>query len=287
MQNTIKHVVTGKVRLSYVQIFRTTKTDRKGNPKYSVTVLLPKSDIATKQRIDVAINAAIDDGVKSPKIWAGVRPQQPNICVHDGDGVKAKDGTPYGPECKGHWVFTASTSIAQPRVVDTNRQPLLDQTKLFSGVYALVSVDFAAYNFDGSKGITAYLNNVMVLDDKAEPLGGGLSDVDDDFGSINSPYQAQQPTQYQQPYQPAAPCQQPYQAPTAPPTSPYPQQYNAPAAAPAPAAPAASYPAYQTPATPPYQPQYNAPVVAPAAAPPQVDPITGRPIVGQILGLNN
>jgi hypothetical protein len=257
--NNIKHVVTGRVRLSYVQIFRTIKTDKKGNPKYSATILLPKSDIATKQRIDAAINAAIEDGVKNPKIWAGIRPQQPNTCVHDGDGVKAKDGTPYGPECKGHWVFAASTSIAQPRVVDTNRQPLLDQTRLFSGVYALVSVDFAAYNFDGSKGITAYLNNIMVLDDKAEPLGGGLSDVDDDFGAANNPYQ---PTQ---------PVQQPYQAPQ----QPYQQAFNQ--------APPMFQQPYQ-PGAAPTAPQYQT-NAQPAVPAPQVDPITGRPIVNGVLGI--
>jgi hypothetical protein len=271
MQNNIKHVVTGKVRLSYVQVFRTTKTNKNGLPKYSVVILLPKSDIATKQRIDAAINAAIDDGVKNPKIWAGIRPQQPNICIHDGDGFKPKDGTPYGPECHGCWVFSASTSIAQPRVVDTSRQPLLDQTRLYSGVYALVSVDFGAYNNDGSKGITAYLNNIMVLDDKAEPLGGGLSDVDDDFGAVNSPYtqpvapQQYQP-QYQQPYQASQPMPQ-YQQPAQ-------QQYQQ--------AFGQIPPMFQQP--PQYQPPQQAqpPYQQPTA---QIDPVTGRPIVGSVMGI--
>jgi hypothetical protein len=282
MQNNIKHVVTGKVRLSYVQIFRTTKTDKKGNPKYSATILLPKSDLATKQRIDAAINAAIEDGVKNPKIWAGIRPQQPNTCIHDGDGVKAKDGTPYGPECKGHWVFTASTSIAQPRVVDTSRQPLLDQTRLFSGVYAMVSVDFAAYNFDGSKGITAYLNNIMVLDDKAEPLGGGLSDVDDDFGPGNSPYQTPPQQQYQTYQQPQQP---PYPAPVAPPY----QQYNTSAAPPVTAYQTSAAPApaqaYAQPAPTQINPLTGQPYQQAQQPQPQVDPITGRPIVNGVLGI--
>ena len=57
--NNPTHVVTGKVRFSYEHLMEpwaNTQTDPNAKPKYSVTVLLPKSDTATKARIDQAIH---------------------------------------------------------------------------------------------------------------------------------------------------------------------------------------------------------------------------------------
>ena len=53
--NKLTHVVTGKVRLSYEHLMKpyaNTDNDPKAEPKYSVTVLLPKSDTATMQKIN-------------------------------------------------------------------------------------------------------------------------------------------------------------------------------------------------------------------------------------------
>ncbi|UTW68642.1 DUF2815 family protein [Anaerobacillus sp. HL2] len=81
-----------------------------GEPKkYSVTILVPKSDVQTKQCIDAAIEAAKQLG-KSNK-WNGVVRPVVAIPVYDGDGVKPSDGMPLVKKCKGHWVFSASSSI--------------------------------------------------------------------------------------------------------------------------------------------------------------------------------
>ncbi|MDD2401961.1 MAG: DUF2815 family protein, partial [Clostridia bacterium] len=78
-------VTTGQVRLSYVHLFTPYAHQPVQDPKYSVTILLPKSDIATKQRIDAAIQAATQQGVNSK--WNGVRPPQVKTPIWDGDGV--------------------------------------------------------------------------------------------------------------------------------------------------------------------------------------------------------
>ncbi|WHH58450.1 DUF2815 family protein [Petroclostridium sp. X23] len=204
-----QHVVTGKVRLSYAHLFTPyANPNGGGEAKYSTTILVPKNDIATKQRIDAAINAAIQEGVSSR--WNGVRPPVLAIPVHDGDGARPSDGMPFGDECKGHWVFTASSKQA-PQVVDLSLNPVINQTEVYSGMYARVSVRFFPYNASGKKGIGCGLGNVQKLED-GEPLGGRTSAASDfgDSAGLPMPPQTQQPSYGQQQYQPQ---QQPQQQP--------------------------------------------------------------------------
>ena len=177
--NANTKITTGMVRLSYVQL--TNPQSRNGEePKYSVTVLLPKSDVATKQRIDQAVEAAIQKGVST---WGG-RPPQVNTPIHDGDGARPSDGMPYGSECKDHWVFTASTKN-KPGVVDANLSEIINPMEIYSGMYGRVSVSFFAYNSNGRKGVGCGLNNVQKLQD-GEPLSGS-STPEEDFATPYSP----------------------------------------------------------------------------------------------------
>lgn len=190
-------IVTGEVRLSYVNIFTPKAPLNGGDPKYSVTLLIPKSDFATKQSIDNAINQAIQDAVAN-----GMKlPPTPRVPIHDGDGVRAS-GEAYGDECKGHWVLTAS-SLNKPEVVDANVQPILSPTAVYSGCYGRVSLRFYGYDKAGSKGIACGLGNVQKLRD-GEPLSGGTT-AKQDFGQPVQPAQqtyGQAPAVPQQPQQP-------------------------------------------------------------------------------------
>lgn len=172
-------ITTGEVRLSYVHLLQPQPATQPGaEPKYSCTVLIPKSDTATKAAIDAAINAAIEDGVQSK--WKGVRPPRMRINVYDGDGGRPSDGMPYGAECKGHWVLTARCKN-RPQIVDTSLQEILDGTKVYSGVYARVNVSFFAYDNSGNKGIGCGLNCVQIMRD-GDALGGTVSAAEA-FGS--------------------------------------------------------------------------------------------------------
>jgi hypothetical protein len=259
MNADAKRVVTGKVRLSYAHLITPRAQEQGGKLKYSVTLLIPKSDVATKQRIDAAIQAAIQEGIASR--WGGVRPTQPSQPVWDGDGLRST-GEQFSEECKGHWVMTAS-SEQKPQVVDVNLNEILNATDIYSGMYGRVSIRFFAYFSSGKKGIGCGLNNVQKIEDGV-PLGGRTS-VSDDFGSGANNYSApqyQQPTVYQAPIQPQ------YQAPV----------YQQPMAQP--------QPQYQQPMV---QPQYQAPIYqAPVYQPVQpqpIDPLTGMPYNGGIMGL--
>lgn len=178
MAMPITSVTTGEARLSYVNVFQPTARQLGAEAKYSVTILVPKSDTATKAAIDTAIAAAIEQGVS--KCWSGVRPPQPSICVHDGDGPRPSDGQPFGEECRGHWVFTASSKNA-PYVVDLNVQPILQQSEVYSGMYGRASVNFFPYFNSGKKGIGCGLNGIQKMRD-GDPLAGRIT-AEEAFGT--------------------------------------------------------------------------------------------------------
>ncbi|MDO4728457.1 MAG: DUF2815 family protein [Bacteroidota bacterium] len=148
--------------------------------KYSTTILIPKTDVATKQKIDVAIEEATKYGVTEK--WNGVRPPHVPNPIWDGDGTK-QDGTEFGPECKGYWVMTASAKKEYPpQVVDRRVQPILDQSEIYSGCYANVTVNFFPYQYAGKKGIGAGLGNVQKTAD-GESLAGGRT-ASQDFTAL-------------------------------------------------------------------------------------------------------
>lgn len=238
-------VVTDEVRLSFVHLFQPYASQQGDEPKYSTTILIPKSDHATMQRIQAATAAAVQKGVAKGLWMAGAQPPTP---IHDGDGVRPQ-GEPFGPECKGHWVMTAS-SKQQQSVVAADMSPIIDQTSVFSGVYGRVTINFYEYS-NKRKGIGAGLGPVQILR-SGEPLGGRIS-AEQAFGNVPAPQQ-QAYAQPQQQYQQPAPQQQQYQQPAT-----QQQGYG------------------QAPQQPPQQ-QYQQPAQ-------QVDPITGKPLQGGVWGI--
>ena len=155
------NVVIPNARLSYLFVF-----NKNANDKYSCTILLPKSDLATKKAIDKAIEAARIAGADK---FGGKVPANLSTTVYDGDKPDA-NGNPRGPECKGMWIINAS-AIQQPGLVDRRCHDIMDSTQLYSGCWANVDVNFYAYNTKTNRGIACGLNNIQkVRDDEA--LGG-------------------------------------------------------------------------------------------------------------------
>ena len=205
-QNIATKVLTGEVRLSYANLTTPQTPLQGGEPKYSVTLLIPKTDTATVADINASMQAAYNDGVS--KKWGGARPT-PRAILHDGDGLR-QSGSPYGDECKGHWVLTAS-SINKPQVVGIDNIACeLAPTDIYSGMFARVTINFYAYDTAGGKGVACGLGNVMKTRD-GEPLSGGASAAAD-FEGIGQSFTAvpQQPAQTYQPQFTAMP-QQPAQ----------------------------------------------------------------------------
>ena len=210
-QNIATKVLTGEVRLSYTHLSQPYANPRQPNAeaKYSTTLLIPKTDTATYNDILQSMQAAYEAAVAGD--WKGLRPQLKNALIYDGDGVRT-DGSAFGPECKGHWVITASTK-RKPQVVDiSNVNVELAPQDIYSGMYARVTLNFFSFNTNGNKGVGCGLGNVMKTRD-GEPLAGGATAAQDFEGLA-----------------PAAPMGAPGQAPAWPANPGYyvPQQAAAP-----------------------------------------------------------
>ena len=163
-QTTKVKIVTGKVRFSYANVFQPKASVEGGTPKYSVSLIIPKSDKETIAKINKAFEetkqaAAAYFGGSVPKgLKGGLR-----------DGDEEKDDPAYAG-C----YFINANSAQKPGVVDMDLNPIIDPNEFYSGCYGRASITFYPYNAQGSKGIACGLNNVQKLED-GEPLGGATS----------------------------------------------------------------------------------------------------------------
>lgn len=168
-------VITGpKTRWSYANVWNP-KSINGGAPKYSVSLIIPKSDTKTVEKIQAAIQAAYEEGQSKLK---GNGKSVPALSVlktplRDGDAERPDD------EAYKDSYFINANSATAPGIVDADRNPILERSEVYSGVYGRASINLYAFNSNGNKGIACGLNNLQKISD-GEPLGG-KSRAEDDF----------------------------------------------------------------------------------------------------------
>ena len=168
-------VITGpNTRWSYANVWQA-KSINGGAPKFSVSLIIPKSDTATVNKIKAAIQAAYEEGQSKLK---GSSKTVPALSIlktplRDGDLERPDD------EAYANAYFVNANSSTAPGIVDANRQPIIDTSEVYSGVYGRASINFYAFNSNGNKGIACGLNNLQKIRD-GEPLGGKTR-AEDDF----------------------------------------------------------------------------------------------------------
>ena len=177
-------VVTGvNTRWSYANVWDP-KSINGGKPKYSVSLIIPKSDTATIDKIKAAIRAAYEEGESKLKGNGKFVPALEDLKTPLRDGDKERKGD----DAYANSYFINANSDLAPGIVDANRQPILERSEVYSGVYGRASINLYAFNSNGNKGIACGLNNLQKIRD-GEPLGGksraeddfALSDDEDDF----------------------------------------------------------------------------------------------------------
>src|SRR5699024_1786809 len=120
------------------------------------------------------IDVAIEEGIAK---FGGKKPNKAAIKLPLRDGDIERDDEAY----KDHY-FINCNSTTPPQIVDQSVQPILDQSQVYSGCYARVSINLYAFNNNGNKGIAAGLGNIQFVRD-GEPLAG-KSSASDDFESL-------------------------------------------------------------------------------------------------------
>lgn len=174
VNNPMKVITGPDTRWSYANVWEA-KSINGGAPKFSVSLIIPKSDTATIAKIRAAIEAAYKEGEAKLK---GNGRSVPALSVlktplRDGDTERPDD------EAYANAYFVNANSATAPGIVDADRQPILDRSEVYSGVYGRASINFYAFNSNGNKGIACGLNNLQKIRD-GEPLGG-KSRPEDDF----------------------------------------------------------------------------------------------------------
>jgi hypothetical protein len=167
-------VVTGKVRFSYVNIFKSRSFQQGQDAKFSICLLIPKEDKATIKKIRAAIEEAVQEGIGSK--WGGKKPANLKLPLRDGDDERADEA----PEYEGMFFLNAN-STQKPGIVDRDLNEILDPDEVYSGCWGRASINFFPYNSNGNKGVGVGLNNIQKLKDD-ERLGGARASAEDDFG---------------------------------------------------------------------------------------------------------
>ena len=171
-------VITGKdTRWSYANVWEP-KSINGGVPKFSVSLIIPKSDKKTIEAIKKAIQAAYKEGEAKLKGNSRSVPTLESIKtpLRDGDTERPDD------EAYANSYFLNANSTTQPGIVDANVQPILTRSEVYSGVYGRASINFYAFNSNGNRGIACGLNNLQKIRD-GEPLGSRTS-AEDDFADF-------------------------------------------------------------------------------------------------------
>ena len=168
-------VITGvQTRWSYANVWTPKAMAEGAKPKYSVSLIIPKSDTVTIQKIKAAIKAAYEEG--QSKLKGNGKSVPPLAAIktplRDGDVERPDD------EAYQNAYFVNANSPTAPGIVDA-----IDTSEVYSGVYGRASITFYAFNSNGNKGIACGLNNLQKIAD-GEPLGGKTR-AEDDFADID------------------------------------------------------------------------------------------------------
>ena len=183
MSNAVKNptkVITGKnTVMSYLNVNEPKVPLGGGTPKYSVSLIIPKSDTVTVAKIRAAIQAAYEEGQSKLKGTSKFIPDLADLKNPLRDGDKDRKGD----EAYANSWFVNANSTTKPGVVDADRNPILDSSELYSGIIGRASINFYAFNSNGNRGIACGLNNIQKLAD-GTPLGGH-SRAEDDFADLD------------------------------------------------------------------------------------------------------
>ena len=113
-------VITGpRTRWSYANVWDP-KSINGGAPKYSVSLIIPKSDTQTVEKIKAAIQAAYEEGQSKLKGNGKSVPALDLIKTPLRDGDRERPDDPTYAGC----YFINANSATAPGIVDADRQPM-------------------------------------------------------------------------------------------------------------------------------------------------------------------
>jgi len=156
-------------RLSFPSLFKKASFDGKEG-KYEATLLFPKSDTKTYDRIMKAIESCKTDNK--------VKVSKDKLFIKDGDDIEY-DGY------EGMWAIKASNN-KRPTVINRDKTPLVEDDEIiYAGCYVNAIVEPWAQNNNYGKRINSNLLGVQFVKDGDSFSDGGKVASEDDFDEID------------------------------------------------------------------------------------------------------
>ena len=148
-------VITGPdTRWSYCNAWEA-KAINGGTPKFSVSLIIPKSDTKTIAKVKAAIQAAYEEGASKLKGSGKSVPSLKAIKtpLRDGDLERPDD------EAYANSYFINANSASAPGIVDADRQPIIDHSEVYSGVYGRASINGTYWVESEQKAVAAMMEH--------------------------------------------------------------------------------------------------------------------------------
>lgn len=179
-------VTVNNVRLAYMHLIEPHAAADGAEPKYSVTMIIPKSDVKQVNAVKTAMAAARD--LK----WGKGAPKGLRSPLRDGD-EQDDDGNFIRPEefRNAYYVGASSKRPVDVKIQMGGKIVNCPQEHMVSGYYGSVQANFYGYDAAGNKGVSAGLNGVLITK-RGEPLGRKLEWDDaskagaEDFGGSST-----------------------------------------------------------------------------------------------------
>jgi hypothetical protein len=164
---------SGLVRLAFVSVFKPKKQPNKDQLKYEVTCLIPKGDKEALKPFLVAAKAAIVGkwGTDRAKWPANLRALDlANFLSMTGkDGWPFRDGDAQPYDGFAGMVSIKCSNERKVQIVDKNRNPVMDEEEVYSGMFGQVLGVAYAWDQSGNRGVSFSLDAVRKIKD-GEPF---------------------------------------------------------------------------------------------------------------------
>lgn len=165
-------------RLSYANVFEPRSFNGQ-DPKYSVSLLVPKDDKHTLKVLSDAIQAAKDRD--KDKHWKGKIPANLRTPVRDGDEDRPED-----ENYADHYFLNANSNAKRPpRLMTRVKGEVATEEDIYSGCYAVAIVNFYGYNTAGNQGIGCGLVGLQKLKDGERLSGASISEEELEFDEVD------------------------------------------------------------------------------------------------------
>lgn len=155
-------IVTPKARASYPHVFKPSAFQGEGEPKFSINLLVPKTNdefIKNLRGLQDAATKALYPPTKKPQnfeVWG----------ITDGDETDDSAAA-------GCWVIKASNK-SRPAIVDKDAVQIIDELEVYGGCYVRANINAKAYGTASKGGVTLELNVVQKIAD-GEAFGGAAA----------------------------------------------------------------------------------------------------------------